>query len=409
MRLFLFLSFLLIVDLYAFQAFKVLSQGWTRFPRISWMITYLVLSMIAYIYIIGSSNNWFEGLHKNVNIYMRAFVFILFFSKFFVALFVGIDDLRRLVLWITGQFAATSSPNLSRSNFLAQLGLVAGALPFVSLTYGILRNTYRYKLHRQPLRLKNLPPQLEGLRIVQISDVHSGSFTFKEPIRRGIEMINDLEPDLVFFTGDLVNTHAAEMEPYTDVFDKIQAKHGVYSILGNHDYGDYKSWPTHQDKQANFAALKEVHERMGWNLLLNENRILDVNGSSLAVIGVENISGSNRFVTYGDLKKAYAGSEHADLKVLLSHDPSHWSSEVIHAFKDIQLTLSGHTHGFQFGIEIPGWVKWSPSKYVYKHWAGLYQQQDQHLYVNRGFGVLGYPGRVGILPEITLLELEPTA
>ncbi|NND05451.1 MAG: metallophosphoesterase [Saprospiraceae bacterium] len=407
MRLFIFLSLLLVIDLYAFQAFRIFSQSWSRFPRVSMVATYLILSLVAYLYVIGSSNHWFEGVHKNINIYLRAFVFILFFSKFFVAIFVGIDDLRRLLSWFGGQFSSGAAPDLSRSRFLAHMGLIVGALPFISLTYGILRNTYRYKLHRQPMRIKNLPRQLAGLKIVQISDIHSGSFTFKDPIRRGIEIINALKPDLVFFTGDLVNTHAKEMEPYTDVFDKIQAKYGVYSILGNHDYGDYRSWPTHHDKENNFAALKDVHKQMGWNLLLNEHRKIDIDGTTLAVIGVENISGSNRFVTYGNLQQAYQGAEDADLKILLSHDPSHWSSEVIKLFRDIKITLSGHTHGFQFGIEIPGWVKWSPSKYVYKHWAGLYHQHDQHLYVNRGFGVLGYPGRVGILPEITLLELEP--
>ena len=289
---------------------------------------------------------------------------------------------------------------------MAQLGLVVGAIPLVSLTYGILRNQYRYKLHRQSLAVPDLPAGLNGLRIIQLSDIHAGSFTFKDPIRNGIQMINDLDADLVLFTGDIVNIVADEMEPYMDLFSEIRGKYGVFSVLGNHDYGDYKAWTTAEEKDANFQKLIEVHKRLGWDLLLNEHRLLNIGDEQLAIIGVENTSALPRFRSYGDLTQAYDGTQNAGMRILLSHDPSHWDAEVVKSFKDIALTLSGHTHGFQFGIEIPGWIKWSPSKYVYKQWAGLYTQQKQHLYVNRGFGTLGYPGRVGILPEITLLELK---
>ncbi len=409
MRLLLFLTVLLVIDLYAFQAFRTVYHSWPRFSRMTMLVIYGALSFGAYLYVIGSSNHAFDHWNQTVTIYLRAFVFILFLSKFFVAIFMGIDDLRRLFFWVTGLFSAESTTALGRSKFLSQLGLIIGAIPFVSLTYGMVRNPYRYKLHRHTVSIPGLPESLEGLRIVQISDIHSGSFTFKEPIKNGIDMINQLNPDLVFFTGDLVNTHSAEMSPYLDVFDKIKSRFGIFSILGNHDYGDYKSWPTHQDKKENFDTLKLMHEKMGWDLLLNETRMLQIHGANLAVIGVENISGLKRFKTYGDMEVASKGSQGADLKILLSHDPTHWSTEVKSSYKDIDLTLSGHTHGFQFGIEIPGWIKWSPSKYIYPHWAGLYEHEGQHLYVNRGFGVLGYPGRVGILPEITLLELKSTA
>ncbi len=218
-------------------------------------------------------------------------------------------------------------------------------------------------------------------------------------------MINATDPDLVFFTGDLVNDRADEMDDFMDVFDKIRARHGVYSVLGNHDYGDYAEWETPAAKQQNLEKLKRIHGQLGWNLLLNDNRMLTINGQAVAVIGVENYSTHPRFPKLGDLPRAHQGTENARLKLLLSHDPSHWQDEVTTLFKDIAITFSGHTHGFQFGVEIPGFLKWSPVQYVYKQWAGLYQQGTQYLYVNRGLGFIGYPGRVGILPEVTLLEL----
>ncbi len=254
-------------------------------------------------------------------------------------------------------------------------------------------------------RIDGLAPSLRGLRIVQISDIHSGSFLFKDPVKTAIELINREEPDLVFFTGDLVNEVADEMTPFMDVFDRIRARFGVFSVLGNHDYGDYASWPDPESKTANLHKLKDIHRRLGWELLNNEHRILRINGAEVAVIGVENYSAWDRFPRHGDLAKAYSGAEKAGLKLLLSHDPSHWDAQVTKDFSDIQLTFSGHTHGMQFGIEVPGFIKWSPIKYLYRQWAGLYQKGSQYLYVNRGLGYLGYPGRVGILPEITVVEL----
>jgi predicted MPP superfamily phosphohydrolase len=277
------------------------------------------------------------------------------------------------------------------------------------LTYGILRNRHRYKVFNQSITLPNLPKSLDGLRIVQISDIHSGSFTLKEPVKGAIDLINQQNPDLVFFTGDLVNSVASEMDRFLDVFDKIRAKFGVFSVLGNHDYGDYVRWENVEMKKQNLQNLIVHHQKMGWDLLLNENRVLNINNEKVAVIGVENYSESRHFPKYGDLRKATDGIENTSLKLLLSHDPTHWSSQVITSYKDIDVTFSGHTHGMQFGIEIPGWLKWSPAKFIYKHWAGLYQEGKQFLYVNRGLGYLGYPGRVGILPEITVIELKSTA
>ena len=284
--------------------------------------------------------------------------------------------------------------------------LILGALPVLSLTYGMARNQYRYQVLKTKVPIKDLHPDLQGLKIVQISDIHSGSFLLREPVERSIEMINAEKPDIVFFTGDLVNSLAKEMEPFVEMFKKIEAPLGVYSILGNHDYGDYHQWPSKEEKQQNFEDLKHMHKRLGWDLLLNEHRKVEVGSTHFNVIGVENYSASPRFPKYGDLTKATEGMQKDTFNVLLSHDPSHWEAQVAPAYPEIDLTLSGHTHGFQFGVEIPGFMKWSPIQYVYPQWAGLYEKATQYLYVNRGLGYLGYPGRVGILPEITLLTLE---
>lgn len=290
-------------------------------------------------------------------------------------------------------------------DFLSTLGAAVAGIPFFTLFYGMARNAYRYTTHKIKIPVKNLHPSLEGLRIVQISDIHSGSFTAVDPIRKSIDIVNKLKPDLLFFTGDLVNYKADEVEPYLDIFSQMKGKYGSFSIFGNHDYGDYAQWSTPQSKIDNLEKLKNHHKEIGWDLLLNRHQVVEINGQKISVIGVENFSASHRFSKYGNLANAYEGTPNDSLKLLLSHDPSHWDFEVTKQFQDIAVTCSGHTHGFQFGIEIPGYLKWSPSQYMYKEWAGLYQQNNQHLYVNRGFGFLGYPGRVGILPEITLIEL----
>ena len=250
----------------------------------------------------------------------------------------------------------------------------------------------------------NLPLAFKGLRVVQISDIHCGSFSNMSAVQRGVDKILGLKPDLVLFTGDLVNNKSDEMQNYLPVFSQVKAPMGVYSTLGNHDYGDYVQWANSEDKKQNLEHLKQVHAQLGWRLLMNENVVLKRNEDQIAVIGVENWSAKARFPKYGDLARAYTGTETVPFKILMSHDPSHWDGEVIPKYSDIDLTLAGHTHGMQFGVEIP-WLKWSPVQYVYRQWAGLYEQGKQKLYVNRGFGFIGYPGRVGILPEITLFEL----
>jgi len=293
---------------------------------------------------------------------------------------------------------------ISRSVFFSWVGMIAGGSIFGTLIYGF-GNKYRYQVKRQKLQYANLPASFKGLKVVHISDIHSGSFTDKAAVLKGVKKIMNEKPDLILFTGDLVNNTADEMNDYIDVFNQLNAPMGVYSTLGNHDYGDYVAWDSKDEKIANLERLKNVHATLGWRLLMNEHVILEKEGQQIAVIGVENWSAHKRFPKHGDLKKAYAGTENIPFKVLLSHDPSHWDAQVRPDYPDIDLMLAGHTHGMQFGIEIPG-IKWSPIQYSYKQWAGLYNEGRQYLYVNRGYGFLGYPGRVGILPEITVFELS---
>lgn len=405
MRLLLLITFLLAIDVYAFQAFRVLMQHWSATARIILTVLYWLIPVLALTLMAVAETTAFPQTSKASYTIFRTLVFIVYISKFLILPVLLMDDIRRFISLIINRFNNNSVTDLSRSRFLSQLGIALGSVPFVTLTYGMIRNPYRYQLYKKTVKLEGLPSELEGLKIVQISDIHSGSFTFKEPVLNAIDMINKVNADLVFFTGDIVNNVATEMLPFVDVFNKVKAKYGVYSVFGNHDYGDYAEWESPTAKQANLDLLKNIHKQMGWDLLLNENRMLDINGKPVAIIGVENYSALARFPTYGDLQKAYQGAENALLKLLLSHDPTHWDAQITKDFLDIDLTFSGHTHGFQFGVEIPGF-RWSPAQYIYEQWAGLYQKGKQYLYVNRGLGFIGYPGRVGILPEVTLIELQ---
>lgn len=328
-----------------------------------------------------------------------------YISKFIGAIIFLVDDIRIILLslinfLLTSQLSTVSSLTLDLLGTFFSLGL------FLLLIYGIIRNRHRYQLVKIDVPIENLSNDLVGFKIVQISDIHSGSFNRPNQIEPGINLVNSLGADVVFFTGDLVNNVASEIDPYIDIFKKIIAKNGVFSILGNHDYGDYVRWPNKTAKINNLKKLYQAHSLLGWDLLINENRKINVGDSSIAIMGVENISAKGRFSKYGDMDKTVYNLPKADVNILLSHDPSHWDDEIIEKYKFIELTLSGHTHGMQFGIEIANFIKWSPVQYVYKKWAGLYQEGKQYLYVNRGFGYLGYPGRVGILPEITLLTLQ---
>ena len=396
---------LLLIDLFAFQAVKYVVSSSGRSVKLISYILYWAVPFITIGFLVAVVTGWSDQMPKMLKVILRAMIFIFYFSKLLVAVMILIDDLRRLIFGALNLgFKDHWNLATDRYRWMPYVALVLGAIPLLSLTYGMFRNPYRYKLLKTKLNVNNLHPDLSGLKIIQISDIHSGSFLLKEPVEESIRMINEQKPDIVFFTGDLINALASEMEPFVEMFSKIQAPLGVYSILGNHDYGDYHNWTNKEEKQKNFDDLKQMHQKLGWNLLLNEYRQIPVKQTLLNIIGVENYSAHPRFQKYGDLHKATTGLDGGAFNILLSHDPSHWDDQVIKDYQHINLTLSGHTHGFQFGVEIPGF-RWSPIQYVYPRWAGLYQQDSQYLYVNRGLGYLGYPGRVGILPEITLLTL----
>ncbi|NNM15154.1 MAG: metallophosphoesterase, partial [Bacteroidia bacterium] len=300
---------------------------------------------------------------------------------------------------------AKETVSISRSEFLIKIGLLIASIPFLSLIYGMVHGASNLSLKRKKVHLSHLPDVFEGLKIVQISDLHTGSFVNDKILRNAVELINEQKADLILFTGDLVNSKADEVEPYIPILKQLSSTHGVFSITGNHDYGDYVRWPSKQHKQDNFDRLVNAHKLMGWDLLLDEHRNIEKDGERITVIGVQNWSANLRFPKYGNLTRASENVDQSAVNILLSHDPSHWRGEILERFKHIDITFSGHTHGAQFGVEIPG-IKWSPVKYFYKEWAGLYEHAEQYLYVNRGLGFLGYPGRVGMLPEITLLELH---
>ncbi|HQP75983.1 MAG TPA: metallophosphoesterase [Saprospiraceae bacterium] len=400
-----FILFVLI-DIYAFQAFRgslrSLNPDFRRFLYYG----YWILSAIAYLAATAMITGILTERQHFLMVYGRTLLMILFTVKALSIPFLLIDDIRRGTLAVIHYFSPANSYDPSRSRFLSTLSLAMGAIPFALLSYGAVRNPYRYKVRRHKVFIEDLHPDLEGFKIVQFSDVHSGSFVFKEPIAHGIDLINKENGDLIVFTGDIVNTLAEEMDGMYEIFSRVGGPgNTVYSILGNHDYGNYHQWNSKAEEQKNFEEVKNIHHKLGWDLLLNEHRVLTHKAARIGLVGVENFSALPQFPKHGDLKRAVDGMPGVDVRILLSHDPSHWDFEVIKEHKDIDLTLSGHTHGFQFGVEIPGWFRWSPSRFVYKQWAGLYQKGRQYLYVNRGFGFLGYAGRVGILPEITTLVL----
>ena len=402
MRLVLFIAIAFFFDLYAFEAFKTISLSWSGEAQQVLFYTYWTFSIFFLGFMLGSSfGDLKERIGENRYNNIRGFITILYISKFLIVVILLSDDLRRGLL----NLAQPNPVGYPRSLFLAYLGLLLGSIPFILLNYGMLRNRYRYKVRKISIPINNLPEALGGLKIVQISDIHAGSLTATAKVKKAVELVNSLNADLVFFTGDLVNHRASEMQPLIGIFSQLKAKYGIYSILGNHDYGDYVRWPSTEAKAQNLEKVKAIHHEMGWNLLLNTNEIVTINKAPLAIIGVENYAGTPRFSQYGDLRKAYIGTEEIPTKLLLSHDPSHWKAQVTSDFSDIAITFSGHTHGFQFGIDT-SWFKWSPVQYVYKEWIGLYKENSQYLYVNRGLGFHGYPGRVGVLAEISLIELE---
>jgi uncharacterized protein len=408
MTFLLFVSIFLIIDYYVFQAVlnvsKSLEGTWKLAARLSfWLPTFAAIGSLAW---------WtFDDPYKygaGIRNWVVTGIVGLYFSKLFAVALLFVDDIQRGVRWVTRLFSK-EEPGLpgeaiTRSEFLSKAALVAATVPFGTMAYGIISGAHDYRIKRVTVKLPNLPKSFDGITIGHVSDIHSGSFFNKTAVKGGIDLLLNEKPEMIFFTGDLVNNETSEVKEYIDIFSKMKAPLGVFSVTGNHDYGDYKSWSTVEEKRRNFNDLIDAHKQMGYTLLMNEHRYIELEGEKIAVIGIENW-GAGRFSKYGKLEKAHMGTDQASIKLLLSHDPSHWDAQVRPNYKDIDMSFAGHTHGFQFGVELGGF-KWSPSQYVYKQWAGLYTEGDQHLYVNRGFGYLGYPGRIGMPPELTIVELK---
>ena len=400
------ITVLILIDFYIYHVLKTLVQGASIGTKNGITIIYWALCILSL-----SSFLLFPYV---VNPYFKQYLFSIgigwVLTQIFMVLFFLVDDLRRGAFWTMGQVASAAGAKflntekgIPRSTFLSWLGVGLSSTLFLSLLYGF-GNKYNYKLIKKKVALKGLPLAFKGFKIIHISDIHSGSLKDKEAVLKGIELIKKQNADLVLFTGDLVNDRATEMTDWMSVFSQINAPHGVFSTLGNHDYGDYVKWETAAAKKQNLEDLKKVHHDLGWRLLMNENVNIEKQGQYIKLLGIENWGAKARFPKYGKMDEAMQGVNKEDVVILMSHDPSHWEAEVIPKYTTVQLTLSGHTHGMQFGVENP-YFKWSPVQWVYKQWAGIYDNKEQQLYVNRGFGFLGYPGRVGILPEITLLEL----
>jgi uncharacterized protein len=414
------------IDLYVFQAVKFLMQGSSDKARLVVFSSYWTISILAVLVVILFPFISAFQTSKFFRNYVFAIVVGLFLAKLIATVFFLMDDIRRGIVWIMGKLFSNTGARflgdgqgITRSTFLSWLGVGIGTTLFGTLLYGF-GNKYDYHIRRVKLAFDNLPQSFRGLKIVQLSDIHSGSFQDKKAVERGVEMALKQNPDIILFTGDLVNDISTEMDEYIDVFSQLKAPLGVFSVLGNHDYGDYYQWKDRDEahaererqagrkihtplQEASINRLKEIQRQMGWRLLMNEHVAIERNGEKIGLLGIENW-GAKGFAKYGKMSEAHKGSEVYPFKILMSHDPSHWDAEVRPTYPDVDLTLSGHTHGMQFGIENP-YFKWSPVQWVYKQWAGLYKEGKQRLYVNRGYGFIGYPGRVGILPEITVIEL----
>ena len=404
------LIFILVIgvaDYYAFQSLKTVTKS-NWWYALYWLFTVVVMgNFLIQFYGFNRSNGFSQA-----NSLAVGFLIAMVVPKLVLIAIMFSEDIFRIPQGIYSYFMQDDSGSANqikhipaRRRFIIQIALGLAAVPFASILYGMYKGKYNFKVLKYTLHFEDLPKAFDGFRLTQISDVHSGSFDNMDKVSYAIDLINEQQSDVVLFTGDMVNNKAEEMKPYVDIFKKLNAKEGLYSVLGNHDYGDYVRWNSDDDKKQNLEDLKAIQKEIGFDLLLNENRFIERDGERIAIIGVENW-GKGGFKKAGDLKKASSRVAKDDFKILLSHDPSHWDAEVVNDKNHYHLTLSGHTHGMQFGIEIPGWFKWSPVKWRYKQWAGIYESLGQYINVNRGFGYLAFPGRVGIWPEITVIELK---
>ena len=404
------LIFILVIgvaDYYAFQSLKTVTKS-NWWYALYWLFTVVVMgNFLIQFYGFNRSNGFSQA-----NSLAVGFLIAMVVPKLVLIAIMFSEDIFRIPQGIYSYFMQDDSGSANqikhipaRRRFISQIALGLAAVPFASILYGMYKGKYNFKVLKYTLHFEDLPKAFDGFRLTQISDVHSGSFDNMDKVSYAIDLINEQQSDVVLFTGDMVNNKAEEMKPYVDIFKKLNAKEGLYSVLGIHDYGDYVRWNSDDDKKQNLEDLKAIQKEIGFDLLLNENRFIERDGERIAIIGVENW-GKGGFKKAGDLKKASSRVAKDDFKILLSHDPSHWDAEVVNDKNHYHLTLSGHTHGMQFGIEIPGWFKWSPVKWRYKQWAGIYESLGQYINVNRGFGYLAFPGRVGIWPEITVIELK---
>ena len=406
---------LLALDLYLWSSLKKYVFLYHKIARATLTLLYWLPAFALIGIAVSSFFFSLEQVSDSLRTYVFGTIFAFYVAKLIPLLFLFLNDLFRLIRYLIYLFTPKSQKQMddefrnSRSKFLRQFSLITGGIFLGSLIMGMVKWAYDFKVWRHKVHLPDLPEAFRGTRIVQLSDMHLGTMATETSLREAVRVVNDLKPDIIFFTGDLVNYATSEAFPFQHILADLKAPFGIYATLGNHDYGDYKNWESKEAKAENMEDLYDYFKDMGWKLLNNDNHILKIRNEELAILGVENWSAYPRFPKRGDLKKALSGTEKSRVKLLLSHDPTHFSSEVVEKYPEIDITFSGHTHGMQFGIEIPG-VKWSPAKYMYKHWAGLYEDnrngKPQYIHVNRGLGVIGYPGRIGIMPEITLMELD---
>ena len=400
----------LLIEIYAFQAFKtVFKKNWIL--KFYFIINALIIFNLLYrfIKIYNNSLDFSDVFYNYLSIPFAFFITLLGF-KLIVISFLFIEDITRIIHSIFNFISPSNESNkflIQRRSFISKMALIIAALPIPFVIHGIYRGRHNYRVLSYELEFNDLPAEFDGYKITHISDIHSGSLQKINKVEYAVDLINKQNSDLVLFTGDFVNNKAIELNKWKKIFSKIKAKDGKFSVLGNHDYGDYVNWKSDQEKKENFKNLLNSQKEMGFKLLLNESVNIKSLNQSISLVGVENW-GKGGFRKNGDIDKACLGLRKKDFKVVMSHDPSHWDQILLNHQTHFHLTLSGHTHGMQFGIEIPGWIKWSPVKWVYKYWAGIYYEKNQYLNVNRGFGVLGFPGRVGVWPEISVITLKKT-
>ena len=398
-----FILLIIITQWYCFQSIKTVFQN-----KLIWLIYCIISFGIIGNFIFQALNyDRSEGFNHAMS-YSLGFFISLFIFQSIIIISLFFEDIIRIPQAIYSLFNQGFNGQEyfpQRRKFLSQIALIMASIPFGALMYGMYRGKYNYKVMSYEIEFDDLPNSFDGFTISHISDIHCGSFDNYEKVKYGIELINKQKSDVIMFTGDIVNNISAELDTWKDLFSELTAKHGIYSVLGNHDYGDYMQWNSDEEKIKNFENLKKIQQQMGFRLLLNENDSIRKGDETITIVGVENW-GAGGFKKAGDLKKATSGLSSKEFKILLSHDPSHWNAEVTPSENYFPLTLSGHTHGMQFGIDIPGWIKWSPIKWRYPQFAGLYKKAKEYLYVNRGFGYLAYPGRVGMWPEITVITLK---